>query len=81
PPRADQAPARPRRRGLAAPLALTGASIEGVNDGAATKPIQAACPYESLSAYYDRALCLTHASAVSGAGLAAEHAPRRSRGS
>lgn len=37
-----------------APLALTGASIEGVNDGAATKPIQAACPYESLSAYYDR---------------------------
>lgn len=36
------------------PLALTGASIEGVNDGAATKPIQAAYPYESLSTYYDR---------------------------
>lgn len=33
---------------------MTGASIEGVNDGTATKPIQAAYPYESLSAYYDR---------------------------
>ena len=61
-------------------LALTGASIEGVNDGAATKPIQAAYPYESLSAYYDRTLCLTRVSAVSGAGLAAGRAPRRSRG-
>ena len=30
---------------------------------------------------YDRTLCLTRVSAVSGAGLAAGHAPRRSRGS
>ncbi len=43
----------------------------GVNDGAATKPIQAAYPYESLSTYYDRTLCLTRVSAASGAGLAA----------
>lgn len=39
--------------------------------------VQASLARES----YDRMLCLTRVSAVFGAGLAARHAPRRSRGS
>ena len=54
-----------------------GAYSQGLSSAFRVYRVQASLARES----YDRTLCLTRVSAVSGAGLAAGHAPRRSRGS